>query len=140
MANNTRLETVLCFPTCCTHTLTHTLTHNRDIMKHRDIRRDSQLILGLIPMDSPHPPLCLSQLLGFLSLRRSRQSYCPHAANLSPLTQDFTLFKTSSTVPPTLIRASRNLLLLAAAGATQQTSQSDPTISGFIEQMTRRPL
>lgn len=95
-----------------------THTHNRDIMKHRDRETSDetlQLILGLLPMDSPRPPLCLSQLLGFLSLRRSRRSYCPppHAANLSPLTQDFTLFKPSSTVPPTLIRRSRTLLLLA---------------------------
>lgn len=53
-------------------------------------------------MNSPRPPLCLPQLLGSFSLRRSRQSYCPqhHAANLSPLTQDFTLFKTLQVCSP----------------------------------------
>lgn len=113
----------------------HTQSHNRDIMRHRAIRRDSQLISGLLPM-SPHPPLCLSLPLGFLSLRHSRQSYCPHAANLSPLTprlQPF--FKTPSTTPCT-----PPYLLLAPAGATQQSSQSDLTTPGFSEQMTRRPL
>lgn len=45
-------------------------------------------------MHPPPPPssLRLSQLLGFLSLHHSRQSYCPRATNLSPLTQDLTPF------------------------------------------------
>ncbi len=113
MANSAELEAVFTFllvaQCICMHartsTHTHTHTHNRDIMKHRDMETSDktlQLILGLLPMNRPHPPPpCLPQLLGFLSLRRSRRSFCPlpHAANLSPLTQDFTLFKPSSTVP-----------------------------------------
>lgn len=84
------------------HTHTHPCTHNRDIIKHRDIRRDSQLIWGFLPMHPPPAPpsLCLSQLLGFLSLHHSRQSYCPRATNLSPLTQDLTHFFKKPPAPP----------------------------------------
>ena len=97
-ANNT-MDADFHFPTCCTvHKHVNTPPHNRDIMKHRDMETADealQLILGFLPMNSRHPPLRLPQLLGSLSLRHSRLSYCPspHAANLSPLTQDFNPFQ-----------------------------------------------
>lgn len=74
---------------------THTHTHNRAIIKLRDMETsdETQLIWGLLPMESPHPLLRLSQLLRFLPPSCSRQSLCPHSANLSPLTQNFTPFK-----------------------------------------------
>lgn len=88
----------------------------------------------------PGPPsLCLSQLLGFLSPHHSRQSYCPRATNLSPLTQDLAPFlKNLQHHPHTPSKPS-----LEGAGASSFTpqlvllSQSDPTISGLARQMTR---
>lgn len=72
---------------------------------------ETQLIWGPLPMASPHPLLRLSQLLGFLPPSCSCQSLCPHFANLSPLTQDFTSFK-----PPLklLLKGTANLLLPSA--------------------------
>lgn len=101
----------------------HTHTQNEDIIKLREVGTSDktlQLILGVASHEkSPPPSIVSTQLLGFLPLRRSRQFYCPppHAANLSPLTRDFTLFKLLVvSVSPSLIRRSRNLLLSALAG------------------------
>lgn len=108
-------------------------------MKRRDTETADETLQLIFPWTSPTLP-CVSPSCWDLFLPVcSRRSYCPlpHAANLSPLTLDFTLFKPSQIwSPQALIRCS----LLLSAGQTPVCQDSPSALWQQNTQITLMPL